>query len=210
MSIAIIDCAVENPALVCFNRIASTLPYAFEYHWPARYGLKSLEYGQAQRSIILGSFSNIEDNLPWQKQLGSFMLDKLRAGHPILGLCFGLQLMAHHLGAEVVACPEKREGLRTFKMVKAFGPFTAQEKLTFIVQHSFEVAQLPQGFSTIGSSEHCHNDFIVHEQLPFWGVQGHPEASSAFIRDTLEPENHHLQVPKDGLSFIDLFCKHSF
>ena len=109
-TIAVIDPAAGTPELDAFNALAqrsSALPVALTYHLPALFGLDSLAQLEARAQlagvIVFGSAASVHDDAPWQRELNAWLLPRLQsdAGPPVLGLCYGHQLIAHLLGGEV-------------------------------------------------------------------------------------------------------------
>ena len=99
----IIDPAVVKPALDSFNRIASIAPYPVTYHLPALYGTTSLRmYNNNVRGVIvMGSAASVNDNNKWQQDISDIMIDASSKGIPVLGLCYGHQLIGHIYGGKV-------------------------------------------------------------------------------------------------------------
>ena len=109
-TIAVIDPAAGTPELDAFNALAqrsSALPVAFTYHLPALFGMGSLAQLEARAQlagvVVFGSAASVHDGAPWQRELNAWLLPRLQsdAGTPVLGLCYGHQLIAHLLGGEV-------------------------------------------------------------------------------------------------------------
>ena len=109
-TIAVIDPAAGTPELDAFNALAqrsSALPVAFTYHLPALFGMGSLAQLEARAQlagvIVFGSAASVHDDAPWQRELNAWLLPRLQsdAGPPVLGLCYGHQVIAHLLGGEV-------------------------------------------------------------------------------------------------------------
>ena len=102
-------------------------------------------------------------------------------GIPILGICYGCQLMAQALGGEVVAAQDDsaREYGRTLTF---FDPdcrlFRAlPEKSVTWMSHGDYMARVPDHFSLAAHSDSCPNVAICDEVRRFYGVQFHPEVN---------------------------------
>ena len=119
----IIDPAVVKPALESFNRIASIAPYPVTYHLPALYGTTSLRiYNNNVRGVIvMGSAASVNDNNKWQQDISDIMIDASSKGIPVLGLCYGHQLIGHIYGGKVepLWSGEKKQGERVVHVKKS-------------------------------------------------------------------------------------------
>ena len=100
---------------------------------------------------------------------------------PVLGICYGCQLLAHHLGGKVTEAQENtsREYGKTptfydtaCKLFKGL-PETGQSWMS----HGDYMAKVPDGFSLVAHSESCPNVAIADEARGFYGVQFHPEVN---------------------------------
>ena len=117
-------------------------------------------------------------------------------GLPIMGICFGHQLMCHALGGKVIknkSVDPEQKGSRKVTFKNRFGGIKSGDVLEFIVSHSWRVTDLPHDFKEVAGSV-FPNDIVRHKTLPFVGIQPHPEASDHFIEtefenDSLEKEN---------------------
>ena len=102
-------------------------------------------------------------------------------GIPILGICYGCQLMAHNLGGQVTPAQDDsaREYGKTMtfyntacKLFKGLG-----EKGISWMSHGDYMAKVPDGFALVASSLACPNVAIADESRGFYGVQYHPEVN---------------------------------
>ena len=104
-----------------------------------------------------------------------------KLGIPILGICYGCQLLAHNLGGRVVAATEDsaREYGKTETYFntdcKLFRGLPA-ESITWM-SHGDYMEKVPEGFSLVAHSEACPNVAICDESRGFYGVQFHPEVN---------------------------------
>lgn len=102
-------------------------------------------------------------------------------GVPILGICYGCQLMAHHLGGLVTAAQEDtaREYGKTETWYDRTSPLFRgmPEQGISWMSHGDYMAKIPDGFRLIAHSAACLNVAISDERRRFYGVQYHPEVS---------------------------------
>ncbi|MER8070758.1 aminodeoxychorismate synthase component I [Streptomyces sp. NPDC094034] len=118
------------------------------------------------------------------------LLDDLlrRATLPVLGVCFGHQLIAHLAGAEVVAAPEPRHG-HLAKVSHGGDPLFAGIPREFVAvrYHSLCVREpLPEELVATAWADDGVLMALRHRDLPQWGVQFHPESiASQYGREIL-------------------------
>lgn len=104
-----------------------------------------------------------------------------RLGVPVLGICYGCQLIAHSLGGQVTAAQEDsaREYGRTETFFDITCPLFAglpEQSVTWM-SHGDYMAKVPEGFQLVGHSAACPNVAIADEGRKFYGVQFHPEVN---------------------------------
>ncbi len=99
-------------------------------------------------------------------------------GIPILGICYGMQLMTHVFGGKVERAEKREYGVMPVKInnsSKLFERFG--ESNNFLMTHTDFVAQLPEGFENIGSTETCPNAAMQNVTKNLYGIQFHPEVN---------------------------------
>lgn len=137
-------------------------------------------------AIVTGSGAMVTDRHDWSEATAGWLGEAARAGLPLLGICYGHQLIAHALGGEVGWHPEGRE-MGTVEIERLapsnddplFGALPAR----FAAQatHLQSVLRLPDGATLLARSDHDP----VHAYRwrdAVWGVQFHPEFSTTHMR----------------------------
>lgn len=136
--------------------------------------------------IVTGSGAMVTDKLPWSEASAAWLRDAAHAGLPLLGICYGHQLLAHALGGQVGYNPAGREmGTVDIELQPdAVGDLLfAGLPSRFAVQatHMQSVLALPDGARLLAASAldpACAFRCGQHS----WGVQFHPEFSTAHMR----------------------------
>ena len=127
------------------------------------------------RGIILsgGPSSVYAENAP-QPDLGLFDL-----GLPVLGICYGEQLMFHHLGGGVEPSPKREYGAGVLNIEAADCPLFAglPAKLDVWNSHGDKVTKLPPGFRTVAHTENSPFAAVEDPARRFYGLQFHPEVA---------------------------------
>ena len=108
------------------------------------------------------------------------MCDKevFNLGIPILGICYGMQLMTYSLGGKVKRADKREYGItevsidNTSKLFQGF-----DDKNICLMSHTDFVDSLPEGFENIGKTDNCPNAAMQNVQKNFYGIQFHPEVN---------------------------------
>jgi GMP synthase (glutamine-hydrolysing) len=211
--IAIVDPAVKIAEVDCFNRLVMRSKLPLTYHLPGLAGTDSLHAanGKIAGVMILGSATSVYDDLPWQRPLEAWLRPLIDGGTPVLGLCYGHQMLAHMLGGKVgFLHPDKtkRSGFHpvTLEPDRLWGGKKKDGKL--FMSHREVVTTVPPGMRAVGRSKESATEAIAHEKLPVWGLQAHPEATAGFLK------NHGLPPADEaayafGHSLVDAFLDYA-
>src|SRR6058998_85569 len=99
-------------------------------------------------------------------------------GIPLLGICYGLMLMAHHLGGQVVFTGRREYGPGMLRIRNGSELFEGLgNQLDVWNSHGDEVTALPEGFRVVGSTEGCDFAAVEDRQRKIYGLQFHPEVA---------------------------------
>lgn len=123
--------------------------------------------------ILSGSpFSSLDKNAP------RFSPEILELGKPILGLCYGHQLLMLHFGGKVERGKIREYG-RAFLQCDTSSPLFKgiSEKTIVWMSHGDTVAEVPSSFKVIGSTEDCYAAAVSDEKRKIYGLQFHPEVT---------------------------------
>jgi GMP synthase (glutamine-hydrolysing) len=189
----------------------ATTPGDYEQWIAAGMGLEPAEYivaaayrGEAlpgvneiSGAVITGSGAMVTDGEPWIEHCAAWLREAVTHGLPVLGICFGHQLLAHALGGVVdynpagievgsVTVTLQPEALHDLLLSALPAEFTAQ------LSHRQSVRRLPAQALLLASSEmEPHQAFAYGEYA--WGIQFHPEFDEAIIRPFIDFYRGQLQ-----------------
>jgi GMP synthase (glutamine-hydrolysing) len=97
-------------------------------------------------------------------------------GTPVLGICYGLQLMAYLLGGEVISSQKREYGFASLKVLDRKGLLSGiKDGGQVWMSHGDRVEKIPPGFIASGKTSHCGVAVMEDQKRKFYGVQFHPE-----------------------------------
>lgn len=97
-------------------------------------------------------------------------------GVPVLGICYGLQLMAYELGGKVEAGNKREYGRATVSVLNTSPLFDGlEEEQQTWMSHGDQVTKAPEGFEVTGKSKICAISAIENKGRKLFGIQFHPE-----------------------------------
>ena len=97
-------------------------------------------------------------------------------GVPVLGICYGTQLIAHLLGGKVATAPTSEYGkTETFYRNDCLLFAELPEKGISWMSHTDYIAELPEGFTAAAHTAHCPTAAMQNSKRKIYGVQFHPE-----------------------------------
>lgn len=155
--------------------------------------------------LIPGSNNAAYDDLPWIFTLQDWIRKAAARKVPLVGICFGHQLIAQALGGCVERFPGGwGVGIREMGVLDAdLLPYFPDRKMRLIVNHHDQVTRLPEGAIPIATSDFCRYEGfrIGHYILTF---QGHPEFTVDYERHLIlnHAENEDATVKQRALETL--------
>ncbi len=101
-------------------------------------------------------------------------------GIPVLGICYGMQLMTHILGGKVERANKREYGATEVSINNSSLLLQGFENTNkFLMSHTDYVETLPEGFNNIGSTPSCKNAAMENKERKLYGIQFHPEVNNS-------------------------------
>lgn len=123
--------------------------------------------------LITGSKHGAYEDHPWIPSLEALIRDIHARQMPMVGVCFGHQIIAQALGGKVVKFPKGWSVGRTTYQLNG-------KDVSLNAWHQDQVVERPSGARLLGSNSFCENAFLAYGDH-IWTVQAHPEFGSDFV-----------------------------
>ncbi|AZY49161.1 glutamine amidotransferase [Bordetella avium] len=139
------------------------------------------------RGVVLsGSWDMVTDRQTWSERTGDWLREIVPAGKPVLGVCYGHQLMADALGGQVDDHPDGLElGTHHVERLQAVDddPVLGGLPPGFYahLSHSQSVLRPPEGAVTLARSAHDAHQILRYGRRA-WSLQFHPEFTADLLR----------------------------
>lgn len=145
--------------------------------------------------LVSGSSSSAYDNHAWIRSLEAFLRDAYKRRMPIVGVCFGHQVLAKALGGRV----QRQKGgflagVRRYHFLDTTLPLVAA--------HGDQVTVPPPGAVVVASAPYCPNAALRYGDIAF-SIQPHPEYSPTLLADLVK-ELSTPDVHKDAKACIGM------
>lgn len=160
--------------------------------------------------IVSGSGAMVTDKPDWAMQISDWLKKAAELHIPILGICFGHQLVAYTFGGKVDWCPNGTQAMTNTIVLNEEGQKDAILGVmpkTFLANegHSQSVVELPPDAIRLASSEFEPNEsYRIGDNI--WGIQFHPEIKDTLLKeivlawkDTLEKQGKDAQKLYDSI-----------
>ena len=123
--------------------------------------------------ILSGGPASVYEEGAYKPDSAVFELDV-----PVLGICYGMQYIAHHFGGKVIRAKEQEFGKARLEILaQETTPLFAEVKQNSIVwmSHADKVEEIPQGFSELAKSGNTHYCVMADFKRQIYALQFHPE-----------------------------------
>lgn len=211
--IFIIDPAIRTPTTSACEKMAGLAPVAvIRPALEGTAGLSAINPDTLKGIVILGSAASVNDTHVWLTELEQWLhTNALPRRIPMLGICFGHQLLAKLLGGRVGRLyPNAIRGIRPVTIPAASLSWWPDHPtpLHLFYSHGEEVLDVPPGVRVLATSRitlpdgqpHDVVEMLAHETLPIWSFQTHPEATETFV--TEQRHGHLLDTPELAQCFL--------
>jgi GMP synthase-like glutamine amidotransferase len=156
--------------------------------------------------ITTGSRASVYDDVAWIRSLERFVSQVADSDRPFVGICFGHQVLARTLGAEVKRAPGGwGVGVLPMRVVHRedwMAPALPTVRMQYM--HADQVAELPDGATLLGEATHC--PVAMFQRGPrLMGIEAHPEFPAAYARALIDDRRSRIgeRVADDALARVD-------
>ncbi|MBI2598292.1 MAG: glutamine-hydrolyzing GMP synthase [Candidatus Diapherotrites archaeon] len=135
--------------------------------------VSSKELSECAGVILSGGPASV-----YEKEAPEYNKEIFSCGKPVLGLCYGQQLMGHFFGGKILPGKRKEYGLANLLIKKKPAIFEGLSKKQIVwMSHGDQVKNLPQGFELVGTTDDCQIAAMGDEKRKMFGLQFHPEVT---------------------------------
>ena len=150
------------------------------------------EHSDWDAVVVSGSKTEILDNAPWISAQMEFLKSLYRDRKPVLGICYGEQLLIRALGGDEyvrrtehgefgfteISCTEEARQSPLFRGMDS--------KFYSYSYHFDEAHKLPDGFLLMAKSDLCSVQAFERQDAPLWGIQFHPEKTLEQAKESVQ------------------------
>jgi GMP synthase-like glutamine amidotransferase len=166
-------CLYEDFFVEALLRVDQTLSFQSYYVFDGQF---PQSISECDAWLITGSRNGVYENLPWMLTLQDFIRDSYKADIPLVGICFGHQIMAQALGGEVVKANSGWGlGCQSYDVLKIINALQV-DKIKLFAIHQDQVVNVPVEAQVFLKTQHCPNAGLIYKGRAL-SFQPHPEFS---------------------------------
>lgn len=196
-TIAIIDASLgDTPAQENIERLTAAETIPFKASRGAIPPPPTSDVRGYDAGIVTGSQCSVYEDQKWIHELTDWAREAHAADVPILGICWGHQLLAQALGGRIVAMDEYELGYKTIRQVSESKLFAGiSNEFVAFETHSDRVYELPDGAIRLAENDRGVQAFRMDQT---YGVQFHPE----YDRETAEHVTRRKDLPQERIQAV--------
>lgn len=194
LKLAILDADILydslRPRYQCYGKMFSDLLSGVEANWDMEVlsvieGNYPADIACFDAFLITGSKHDSFAETPWVVALREFIVNLYKQRKPMVGICFGHQILAHALGGKAGRSHAGWGlGVMQYQVAGQLPYLDSDDDVALIVSHQDQVLALPPGAETLLSNDFCRfAAFYVPRNV--LAIQGHPEFSAEYANDLL-------------------------
>lgn len=123
--------------------------------------------------ILCGALTSVNKDDEWIKEELNFAGRLIDLNFPVLGICFGQQILGKLFGVNIER-KAKKSGLVEMEITKEDALFKGIANLRMPVSHSDQLSMLPHGFELLATSDYCEVQAMKMRDRNVYGIQFHP------------------------------------
>ncbi len=157
--------------------------------------------------ITTGSRASVYDEADWIRATESFIEQVAETDRPFVGICFGHQLLAQTLGAEVKRAPGGwGVGVLPMNVVHNENWMAPRQSVVRMqYMHADQVMAVPAGATLLGAAPHCPVAMFQHGPR-LLGIEAHPEFPAAYARALIDDRRERIgkEAADDALARVEV------
>ncbi|KAF1041344.1 MAG: hypothetical protein GAK35_03364 [Herbaspirillum frisingense] len=171
--------STQGPGVLRDHLDESGIPYRLVF--PASDGGAPVDAGKFCGVVVLGSDHGVNEDLPWIADELALLQDAVRRDVPVLGHCFGAQMLARAMGAKVSRnlCPNI--GWSPIWVTPHAQQRMGLPRQAAIFNWHYDTFEIPDGAVRTMYGSHCLNKGFLRGRQ--WGFQGHLEVTEESVRN---------------------------
>ncbi len=190
-----------------FISIFKDIDKSFEFkNYDVQFNQYPISANECDAYLITGSRYSVYDKEDWIEKLEKYVRELNKLKFPLIGICFGHQIIAKALGGKTELAPQGwGVGVQKYnKIVSKSWFIPVLNNFSILASHQDQVTKLPVGAELLAGSDFCpYASFLVENHILTF--QGHPEFTKSFSKDlmVLRKKNIGEYVFAEGIKSLE-------